>query len=231
MKQTSEFYQTTGNIPFASRISVRARMKMFKFFMSVMVPSETATILDVGVSCDESHPASNMLEYCYPYKNRITCAGVEDARHLERVYPGVHFLRIQPHQRLPFANKQFDIAYSNAVLEHVGTRVDQKAFIHELCRVGKRVFITVPNRLFPVEHHTAIPLIHYLPNTGFRVVAKALGLDFWSKEKNLNLFYPWEIKGFFPEEMLPRLVFTGIGLSVFRPNICAYSTGFKEKSI
>lgn len=229
MKQTSKFYQTIQNIPFAARLSVRARMKMFEFFMRVMTPSEASTILDVGVTCDENCPESNMLEYCYPYKNQITCVGVEDARHLERIYPGVQTLQIQPHQPLPFANKQFDITYSNAVLEHVGTRAEQAAFVRELCRVGKQVFITVPNRLFPIEHHTVLPFIHYLPNPGFRAVAKALGLVFWSKEENLNLFYPWEIATFFPKDMLPKLVFTGVGLNVFRSNICVYSNDYKER--
>jgi len=229
MKQTSELYQTTKNIPFAERVSVRARMKMFEFFMRVMTPSEIPTILDVGVTCDENHPASNMLEYCYPYRKQITCAGIEDARHLEKIYPGVKFIKIQPRQPLPFADKQFDITYSNAVLEHAGTRAEQTAFVRELCRVGKQVFITVPNRLFPVEHHTALPFVHYLPNYGFRAVAKALGLVFWSKEENLNLFYPWEIANFFPNNVLPTLVFTGIGLSVFRSNICVYSKGDKKR--
>lgn len=229
MKQTSELYQTTKNIPFAERVSVRARMRMFEFFMRVMTPIETTTILDVGVTCDENHPASNMLEYCYPYKKKITCVGVEDARHLERIYPGVQFLQIQPHQPLPFADKQFDITYSNAVLEHAGTRAGQTAFVRELCRVGKQVFITVPNRLFPVEHHTALPLLHYLPNPAFRAIARAFGLVFWSKEENLNLFYPWEIVSFFPKDILPKLVFIGIGLSVFRSNICVYINGNLER--
>ena len=33
--------------------------------------------------------------------------------------------------------------------------------MRELCRVAGRVFISVPNRYFPVEHHTAIPLLHF----------------------------------------------------------------------
>ncbi len=230
MKQTSDFYQTTKNVPLAGRLSVKARQKMFELFMSVMKPLHTTTILDVGVTCDEEHPASNMLEYCYSYKKQITCAGVEDAHHLESIYPGVQFQKIKPHEKLPFKDKQFDIAYSNAVLEHAGTRIEQAAFVKELCRVGKKVFISAPNRLFPIEHHTALPFVHYLPNSGFRATAKLLGMDFWSKEANLNLFYPWKILGFFPEDMTPKLVFTGVGFGVFRSNICVYNTeSMKEK--
>ena len=62
---------------------------------------------------------------------------------------------------MPFADKAFDIAVSNAVLEHVGAEQHQAAFVRELSRVARRVFISVPNRYFPVEHHTAIPLLHF----------------------------------------------------------------------
>ena len=228
-KQTNEYYQTTEHIPFTEKLSVNARKKMYALFMNIMEPSKTSSILDVGVTCDKQHPASNMLEYCYPHKKQITCAGVENAYHLEKIYLGVKFHQFSPHKPLPFEDKQFDIAYSNAVLEHVGTRAQQTAFIHELCRVGKEIFITVPNRLFPVEHHTALPLVHYLPNSCFRVIAKLLGITHWSKKENLNLFYPWKIGGFFPKEMKPSLAFTGVGIAVFKSNICVYSKGSRVK--
>jgi hypothetical protein len=44
--------------------------------------------------------------------------------------------------------------------------------VKELCRVAKRVFVSVPNRFFPVEHHTAMPLAHYLDGT-FRIAIAA----------------------------------------------------------
>ena len=50
--------------------------------------------------------------------------------------------------------------------------------IAECSRVAKRmVFLTTPNRWFPIEVHTALPLIHWLPGKvnhetwGFTTVA------------------------------------------------------------
>ena len=34
----------------------------------------------------------------------------------------------------------------------------------ELCRVANRVFVTTPNRLFPVDPHTLLPFVHWLPD-------------------------------------------------------------------
>jgi hypothetical protein len=65
---------------------------------------------------------------------------------------------------LPFADGEFDVAFSNAVVEHVGGRDDQQRFVLELCRVAKSVFLTTPNRLFPLDPHTLLPVVHWLPD-------------------------------------------------------------------
>jgi hypothetical protein len=44
-----------------------------------------------------------------------------------------------------------------------GGRDGQRAFVHELCRVAKRVYVTTPNRWFPIEVHTLLPFVHWLP--------------------------------------------------------------------
>jgi len=55
---------------------------------------------------------------------------------------------------LPFAANEFDLVYSNAVIEHVGGIEEQRRFIAEHARVGRGWIATTPNRLFPVESHT-----------------------------------------------------------------------------
>ena len=58
----------------------------------------------------------------------------------------------------------YDIVYSNATIEHVGSHNKQKIFISECARVAKKtIFITTPNRYFPLDFHTKIPFIHMLP--------------------------------------------------------------------
>ena len=61
---------------------------------------------------------------------------------------------------LPFKSKSFDLVFSNAVIEHVGTENDQKKFILEHDRVGKSWILTTPNRLFPIESHTQVLFTH-----------------------------------------------------------------------
>lgn len=89
---------------------------------------------------------------------------------------------------------------SFAVIEHVGSRVQQKAFVRELCRVGKTCSITTPNRWYPVEFHTAVPLLHWLPPSWFRAVLRLLGKHSFATEENLNLFSQKDVLKMLPAD-------------------------------
>ena len=52
---------------------------------------------------------------------------------------------------LPFADKEFDIVWSNAVIEHVGGYDKQLLFLSGMLCTGKNIFLTTPNRWFRVR--------------------------------------------------------------------------------
>lgn len=182
---------------FRSRFAQKARRQMFDLFMSVMQPAPSSLILDLGVTPDQSLPESNFFEKFYPYKNKITSASIEDASFLEEVYPGLQFVRIQP-GLLPFADNQFDILFCSAVIEHVGSRESQRSFVMESLRVARQFFFTTPNRQFPIDFHTFLPFLHWLPQPMHQAVLRRLGLDFLSKTENLNLLSPRAFLDLFP---------------------------------
>lgn len=169
------------------RMAARARKRMYEHFLNRAAPLPAETLLDVGVTADESYEASNYLEAWYPHKHRITAVGLDDASFLERRYPGVRYRQADGRQ-LPFESNSFDVVHSSAVLEHVGTRAEQQQFIGELARVARRVvFLTTPNRWFPVEFHSLLPLVHWLPPATFRAILRGTRYEFFSHEENLNL--------------------------------------------
>ena len=120
----------------------------------------------------------NFLEERYPWPARITALGLHDGERFRARYPEIRYVQGDA-CALPFADGEFDVVHSNAVIEHVGERERQEAFVREAVRVGKRVFLTTPNRWFPVEVHTRLPLVHWLPSaaaaTGVRPRREALG--------------------------------------------------------
>lgn len=174
-----------GSIP--QRITGRMRRSFYARFLSTVQPQPQETILDVGATSDQVYDFSNYLEAWYPYKSRITAVGIDDAKFLEEIYPGITFLKADG-KDLPFEDGAFDVVHSSAVLEHVGSRDEQKRFIQELTRVARRaVHMTTPNRWFPIEVHTVLPFVHWLPAPWFRAVLRQLGHDMLSREENLNL--------------------------------------------
>lgn len=177
-----------------ARITAYQRRKMFDRFISDtgVIPSET--ILDVGVTSDRTYQASNYLEAWYPHKTMVTAAGIDDASFLCSQYPGIRFVRANG-LSLPFRDQSFDVVHASAVIEHVGTFAQQCAFLRECCRVAQRaVFITTPNRWFPMEFHTLLPLVHWLPKPLFRAIMRGTGRDFFASEGNLNLMTASELR-------------------------------------
>ena len=183
---------------FATNVSWYARQKMFDSLMALANPSADTTVLDVGVTSD-CREDSNFFEKLYPYKDKITAVGMEDAAFLEEQYPGLKYVRCDG-LSLPFPDKSFDLVVSFAVIEHVGSLTQQKAFVRELCRVGKTCCITTPNRWYPVEFHTAVPLIHWFPPSWFRALLKLMGKHFFAKEENLNLLSEKEVLKMLPAD-------------------------------
>jgi putative flippase GtrA/ubiquinone/menaquinone biosynthesis C-methylase UbiE len=181
-----------GSLPV--RLAAKQRRVMYSMFLEHFAPGPQDTVLDVGATSEQSYEASNYLESWYPHKAQVTACGVDDASFLERKYPGMRFVRADGRD-LPFPDAAFDFVHSSAVLEHVGSNEAQAEFIRELRRVARKgVFLTTPNRWFPVEFHSVLPLVHWLPARWFRAILRALGHPELAQEEHLNLLGPSEVR-------------------------------------
>jgi SAM-dependent methyltransferase len=188
-------YNLAGPESLANRIATRQRRKMFADFVEGMNVSAADTLLDVGATTDRLCEHSNYVEAWWPHKDQITAIGIDDCGFLETLYPGLRFVRADG-CRLPFADNSFDFVHSSAVIEHVGDRGRQTRLLSELWRVARRgVFVTTPNRWFPVEVHTMLPLLHWLPPRWYRAILRRIGLPFFASEANLNLLSRRDLEG------------------------------------
>ena len=181
-----------------SRVSLAARRRVLRHFMDLLQPRPDETVLDVGVTRDCSRPESNFFEALYPHRDRITAASIEAAEGISAVYPGVSFVPIAAGRPLPFADRQFDLAFCNAVVEHVGAADQQRAFISEVVRVSKRGLIATPYRYFPIEAHTTLPLAHWLPRPWHKLMLTGLGMTEFAGEDRLRLLDRREFRELFP---------------------------------
>lgn len=191
----------------SEKLVVRSRKMKFELFMKIISPKPEEKILDVGVNYRNDR-CSNYLERWYPFKNKIVALAADEKNlfsDFKKNFPDVKLI-FGDGRNLPFGDNAFDIVFSNAVLEHVGNYQEQKKFIDEICRVGRRIFITTPNRWFPVDFHTLIPLVHWLPQKIRSYIYQKMGKKFWANPNNLNLLGRRELLDLFPKNVKIKLI-------------------------
>lgn len=184
-------YQTYTSFlaDYLASLSMKGRMRMYQRLMSLIEKKQASlqNILDVGATGNTTRLDSNYFEKLYEDKSKITALSNQSLRGLKELYPAVKTVKGNA-LSLPFEENSFDLCFSSAVLEHVGSFENQKKMISELYRTSRRfVYVTTPYRYYPVELHTVTPLLHWLPKKLCRKIYKLLGYGALSKEENLNL--------------------------------------------
>jgi Methyltransferase domain len=187
-----------------------------ELFLRAVAPDAETRVLDVGVGdtgfATEAGVAAshNFFEAMYPWPERITAVSDVPLPHFAQEFPQVETVTADGRE-LPFPDDAFDVAFSNAVVEHVGGREDQRRFVHELSRVAPRVFVSTPNRRFPIETHTLVPLVHWLPPRPRDGVFAALRRDRW---RGIELLAARELLELFPDIVTTRVLEARITISV-----------------
>jgi SAM-dependent methyltransferase len=172
-----------------SAAAARARERRHERFEAIVQPRPGLRIVDVG---------------CGPLGLRafapdlaITGVDVRD----RPGYPGP-FVRADATRRLPFADGEFDLAYSNSLIEHL-PRAARPAFAAELRRVARGWWVQTPAFGFPVEPHALLPAAHWLP--------LALRRPYWrlgvaGEWEEIALLRRGELAGLFGEPVIAERV-------------------------
>ena len=135
-------------ISFQMPLRIYFRKQRFKTFVSDY--QSCSTILDVGGA-----------HYTWDIIGRsegVTIINIE----LPQETGGFNYI-LGSGCQLPYADKSFDLAFSNSAIEHVGSEENQFKFASEMMRVGKRIYCQTPSRLFPIDPHLTMPFLHWLP--------------------------------------------------------------------
>ena len=163
------------------------REKILKIFFNEINFSDEKILLDVGTTANTDKNHNLILQKTLNNKN-ITCLSNQNCSLLKNEYPNIKNFITGDGCDNQLDDSTYDIVYSNATIEHVGSYNNQKLFISECVRVAKKnIFITTPNRYFPLDFHTKIPFIHMLPKIIHRKILNLFGYSFFAKEENLNL--------------------------------------------
>lgn len=140
------------------QIFKRWRRKRFRLFLSLVAPAASDTLLDVGgypgLWASQAQPLA-----------RIDTLNIEPVDGTA-VPAGCPIRALQGDGcNLPFADRSYDIGYSNSVIEHVGSWERQQRFAAEIRRVAGALWVQTPAYECPLEPHYLAPLVHYLPRS------------------------------------------------------------------
>jgi SAM-dependent methyltransferase len=203
-------------------LALTARRRIFDAFMRECRPKPGESVADFGVSGHREHPVHYFFEAFYPYKDRVTAIGqaAEDAHWFPEQFPGLTFLEADL-RHIPVPDNFFDAGICNAVVEHAGDRDAQRRLVAEVCRVARRVLFTTPNKQFPLELHTFLPLLHWLPEPTWRKLLRQLGYGSFAPVETLNPLDTRALLSLFPSARRTRLVNTGP--SILQSNLLVVS--------
>jgi ubiquinone/menaquinone biosynthesis C-methylase UbiE len=152
------------------------------------------------------------------FTGQVICVSLSQIREGPYGNGNIIYLR-QDATTLPYRDQQFDVVFSNSLLEHVG-RENQLTVSKEIQRVGRSYWVQTPHRNFPLEPHYRAPFFYQLPYPVRKFVA-----TYWTsmiRKQNhylneldtIHLLTTKELKTFFPQAKIVKEKFFGLTKSI-----------------
>ena len=205
---------------FGTSLNQRFREKRFKFFISLMerVKSDKVIqILDIGGT--ENY--WERMKFTEKSNINITLLNLEKVETKKTTFISV---KGDACNLSPYKDKQFDIVFSNSVIEHLFSFENQKKMADEVMRVGRNYYVQTPNYYFPLEPHWLFPFFQFLPYK-FRIfLTSNFNLGHYKKSltkedavkrvDEVKLLTEKQMKELFPTGVVYRERFLGLTKSI-----------------
>jgi SAM-dependent methyltransferase len=149
------------------------RVARMRRFLEQIAPRTTESILDLGGTL------GSWLPYL-PVARRLVLLNVPPLPALEEKHREMGIEVVAGDAcSLPYHDREFDVVFSNSVIEHVGAWDRQVAFAREARRVGRRLWVQTPAWEFPIEPHYLTPCVQYLPKAARMKLARNFTVWGW----------------------------------------------------
>jgi len=138
-------------------LAIRVRLKRIAYFKQLISSlPRPLRILDVG----GTEVFWERMGLCDDESINVVILNVREA---EAHHPNFKSVVGDARDMPQFKDAEFDVVFSNSVIEHVGGYEEQKKMADEVKRIGRRYFVQTPNYYFPVEPHVLFPFFQFLP--------------------------------------------------------------------
>jgi ubiquinone/menaquinone biosynthesis C-methylase UbiE len=192
------------------------REKRFSFFLKKFNKmKKPISILDVGgkINFWENRGLAGNNDY------KITIINIEKEK---SQYSNIKTLISDATDLSQFADKSFDVAHSNSVIEHLYNFENQQKMSSEIMRVGEKYIVQTPNKYFFLEPHYLLPFFQFIPNKlkySILTKTKLSRLKKWNKKfasryiEEIRLLSLKDMKQLFPNSKINFEKFLGMNKS------------------
>ena len=194
MNKDQDTIYAINHYNFLDKILLKKRLEISNIINNIIKDLQIHDALDIGTTSDDKNASSNIVIKNIKNIDKFKC--ISD----QIVNSNFFNKKLKKSITEEFSEKELyefssDLVISNATIEHVGGELKQKKMLENIIKLTKKIFIiTTPNRFYPIEVHTKIPLLHWFPKPIYRKILKIIGLPFYANEENLNLVGIRELK-------------------------------------
>ena len=194
MQKDQDTIYAINHYNFIDKIVLRKRLEISNIINNTIKDLQIHDALDIGTTSDDKNASSNIV--IKNIKNIDKFKSISDQIvNSDFFHKSLNKSITEEFLENELYDFSSDLVVSNATIEHVGNTLNQKKMLENIIKLTKKIFvITTPNKFYPIELHTKIPLIHWFPKSIYRKILKFLGLSFYADEKNLNLLSVNELK-------------------------------------
>ena len=179
---------------FFDKIVFKKRLEISNIINNIIKDLQIHDALDIGTTSDDKNASSNIVIKNIKNIDKFKCIS-DQIVNSDFFHKSLNKSITEEFSENELYDFSSDLVVSNATIEHVGSTLNQKKMVENIIRLTKKIFvITTPNRFYPIELHTKIPLLHWFPKSIYRRILNFLGLSFYADEKNLNLLTINELK-------------------------------------
>ncbi len=175
------------NFNFIDNIIKKKRSEMLNILNKNIDDNDINSFLDIGTTEESEMESSNF------FVKNFTQIKIKKSISDQVIKSNIFDKFLKKSITSKFADSEIqtyksDLVISSATIEHVGNFENQLKMFENIIKLTNRYFlITTPNRFFPIDFHTKLPLIHMFSKKTHRKILNFMGLKEYAMEENLNL--------------------------------------------
>ncbi len=151
----------------------KKRMKLFVEFCDKL--GKNLKIADVGGTFYHWKSSGEFLKNI-----ELTMINVEEEK--DELPENVRFIKADARSLGFISDREFDVAYSNSVIEHFSSFEEQFEVASNIRRIAEHYFVQTPNYYFPVEPHFLFPFFQMLPEGLKKTLVRNFSLGWFEKQ-------------------------------------------------